>query len=68
MSVHVACRANQFALVSTASVVKPSETDAAKVETGATFYGNYCSSCHGEGLQNTSGGGLRPAATAPRGP
>ena len=44
-----------FALVSTASVAH-AEADAAKVETGATVYGNYCSSCHGEGLQNTSGG------------
>jgi len=44
-----------FALVSAASVAH-AETDAAKVETGATVYGNYCSNCHGEGLQNTSGG------------
>ena len=44
-----------FALVSTVSVAH-AETDAAKVETGATVYGNYCSNCHGEGLQNTSGG------------
>jgi len=44
-----------FALVSTASVAH-AETDAAKVETGATVYGNYCSSCHGEELKNTSGG------------
>jgi mono/diheme cytochrome c family protein len=43
------------ALVSTASAVH-AETDAAKVETGATVYGDYCSSCHGEGLKNTSGG------------
>ena len=44
-----------FALVSTASVAH-AETDAVKVETGATVYGNHCSNCHGEGLQNTSGG------------
>jgi mono/diheme cytochrome c family protein len=44
-----------FALVSTASVAH-AETDAVKVETGATVYGNYCSSCHGEELKNTSGG------------
>jgi mono/diheme cytochrome c family protein len=44
-----------FALVSTASVAH-AETDAVKVETGVTVYGNYCSNCHGEGLQNTSGG------------
>jgi mono/diheme cytochrome c family protein len=42
-------------LVSIASVVH-AETDAAKVETGATVYGDYCSSCHGEQLRNTSGG------------
>jgi mono/diheme cytochrome c family protein len=44
-----------FALVSTASVVQ-ANIDAAKVATGATIYGNYCSNCHGEGLRNTSGG------------
>jgi mono/diheme cytochrome c family protein len=44
-----------FALVSTAAVAQ-AETDAVKVGTGATVYGNYCSNCHGEGLQNTSGG------------
>ena len=27
-----------------------------KVEAGATVYGDYCSSCHGEQLRNTSGG------------
>ena len=32
------------------------ETDAVKVEAGATIYGDYCSSCHGDGLRNTSGG------------
>ena len=41
-----------FALVSTGSVVYAD----AKVEAGATIYGDYCSSCHGEGLKNTSGG------------
>jgi mono/diheme cytochrome c family protein len=29
---------------------------AAKVSAGETIYGDYCSSCHGEGLKNTSGG------------
>jgi len=28
----------------------------AKIETGATIYGNYCSNCHGDELRNTSGG------------
>jgi mono/diheme cytochrome c family protein len=28
----------------------------ARVELGATIYGDYCSSCHGDQLQNTSGG------------
>jgi mono/diheme cytochrome c family protein len=41
-----------FALVSTGSAY----ADAAKVEAGATIYGDYCSSCHGEQLRNTSGG------------
>ena len=41
-----------FALVSTGSAY----ADAAKVEAGASVYGDYCSSCHGEQLRNTSGG------------
>ena len=44
-----------IALVLIASVAH-AETDAAKIETGATIYGDYCSSCHGEALKNTSGG------------
>src|SRR6266516_3820452 len=28
----------------------------AKIEAGATIYGNYCSNCHGDELRNTSGG------------
>jgi mono/diheme cytochrome c family protein len=28
----------------------------AKIEAGATIYGNHCSNCHGDGLRNTSGG------------
>lgn len=43
------------ALVSTASVAR-ADTDAARIEAGATIYGDYCSSCHGEALKNTSGG------------
>src|SRR5436190_24208944 len=41
------------ALVSTGSAA---HADAAKVEAGASIYGDYCSSCHGEQLRNTSGG------------
>ena len=41
-----------FALVSTAAAVHAD----AKVEAGASIYGDYCSSCHGEQLRNTSGG------------
>lgn len=40
-------------LVSLASVA---HADAAKIAVGATIYENYCASCHGEGLRNTSGG------------
>jgi mono/diheme cytochrome c family protein len=32
------------------------ETNAEKVAAGATIYADYCSHCHGEQLQNTSGG------------
>ena len=41
-----------FALVSTGSAIHAD----AKVEAGASIYGDYCSSCHGEQLRNTSGG------------
>jgi mono/diheme cytochrome c family protein len=47
---HAAC---VFALVSIASAAHAG-TDA--VETGASVYGDYCSSCHGDQLRNTSGG------------
>ena len=43
-----------FALV-WASVAR-ADTDAATVETGERIYADYCSSCHGEELKNTSGG------------
>lgn len=33
-----------------------SETGAPSVDTGAAIYQDYCSSCHGEELRNTSGG------------
>jgi mono/diheme cytochrome c family protein len=32
------------------------DTDTKKVEAGEMVYGDYCSSCHGEQLRNTSGG------------
>jgi cytochrome c6 len=32
------------------------ETDAKKVAAGEMVYGDYCSSCHGDQLRNTSGG------------
>lgn len=44
-----------LALVSIASIAH-ADTEAAKVGAGATIYGDYCSSCHGEQLRNTSGG------------
>jgi len=44
-----------FALVSIASVAY-ADPDTAKIERGAAIYGDYCASCHGDGLRNTSGG------------
>lgn len=44
-----------FAIVSIASVAH-ADPDAANIETGAAIYGDYCASCHGDGLRNTSGG------------
>jgi mono/diheme cytochrome c family protein len=41
------------ALVSTVTVAR---ADTAQVETGERVYGDYCSSCHGEELRNTSAG------------
>ena len=37
-------------------VAARAEPDPAMVDKGATVYGDYCSSCHGDGLRNTSGG------------
>src|SRR5262245_22668946 len=39
-----------------ATTAARAEPAAALVEAGATIYGDYCSSCHGDGLRNTSGG------------
>ena len=44
-----------FALAPVWSFAGP-ETHAEKVVVGATIYADYCSHCHGEQLQNTSGG------------
>jgi len=44
-----------LALAPIASVAH-AETEAPKVEAGAALYGDYCASCHGDGLRNTSGG------------
>jgi mono/diheme cytochrome c family protein len=41
-----------LAMVSAASA----ESDTKKVEAGEMVYGDYCSSCHGDQLRNTSGG------------
>ena len=41
------------ALISTVSVA---HADTTRIETGAMIYGDYCSSCHGDELRNTSGG------------
>jgi mono/diheme cytochrome c family protein len=43
-----------LALTYVASV--PAWAADAKVEAGATIYGDYCSNCHGDDLRNTSGG------------
>jgi len=40
-----------------APVLAQAPLDPAKVEAGAMFYADFCSSCHGEQLRNTSGGG-----------
>jgi mono/diheme cytochrome c family protein len=41
-----------FVLVSTPGAARAD----AQVEAGAMIYGDYCSSCHGDQLRNTSGG------------
>src|SRR5262245_10015222 len=41
-----------FALVSTLNAAHAD----VQVEAGAMIYGDYCSSCHGDQLRNTSGG------------
>jgi mono/diheme cytochrome c family protein len=47
--------AARLCLLLTSSASVPALADA-KVEAGATIYGDYCSNCHGDELRNTSGG------------
>ena len=49
------CSGSLFAaaLISTVTVVR---ADTAQLETGERVYGDYCASCHGDELRNTSGG------------
>jgi mono/diheme cytochrome c family protein len=42
-------------LIALVSIVPAAHADS-KVEAGAMVYGDYCSSCHGDELRNTSGG------------
>jgi mono/diheme cytochrome c family protein len=42
-----------FVMIAAATRAQP---PAAMVETGGAIYQDYCSSCHGEELRNTSGG------------
>jgi mono/diheme cytochrome c family protein len=44
-----------LAILATASVAC-AETETKKVQAGEMVYGDYCSSCHGDQLRNTSGG------------
>src|SRR5262245_13431108 len=44
------------AIVLAAIAAARAEPDAGNIEAGATIYGDYCSSCHGDALRNTSGG------------
>jgi mono/diheme cytochrome c family protein len=39
-----------------ASITAAAHADPARIEAGANIYGDYCASCHGDGLRNTSGG------------
>jgi mono/diheme cytochrome c family protein len=45
-----------WAVLALVSTVAMAHADTAQVETGERVYGDYCSSCHGEELRNTSGG------------
>jgi mono/diheme cytochrome c family protein len=57
MTLHVKAPRSAAALVllALAPTASPACADA-RVETGAMIYGDYCSSCHGDELKNTSGG------------
>ena len=57
MSGWLTARAALLALtVPVMASVAHGQGDAATIERGAAVYGDYCSSCHGEGLRNVSGG------------
>lgn len=45
-----------LALAMPAAAAAQSTPDPARVKDGAMIYADYCSSCHGEELRNTSGG------------
>jgi mono/diheme cytochrome c family protein len=49
-------RAARLCLLLACSASVPAWGADAKVEAGATIYGDYCSNCHGDELRNTSGG------------
>jgi mono/diheme cytochrome c family protein len=50
-----AAAGSSLALLATVSI-SFADTDTKKVEAGEMVYGDYCSSCHGDQLRNTSGG------------
>jgi cytochrome c6 len=43
-------------IVALVSIIAVAHADTAMVETGEKVYGDYCASCHGDELRNTSGG------------
>ena len=51
----MSCR-QAWLVVALVSTVTAARADTAQVETGERVYGDYCSSCHGEELRNTSAG------------
>jgi cytochrome c6 len=53
---YAATAAGAFLALLILAPVANAESDAKKVEAGEMVYGDYCSSCHGDQLRNTSGG------------
>jgi mono/diheme cytochrome c family protein len=51
-----AAAAGFFIALLAAATVAGAQADDAKVAKGQMVYGDYCSSCHGDELRNTSGG------------